>query len=124
MFHWISTLNMLILAWGLTSRFNRKRHMALMSTAFAIDLLLVLVIEIQRHAVENLATSKLDTFTMVHAGISLTVLILYGVMAYLGIKITKSDTPEIRAKHRHTGMAFVVFKLANYITSFYVTTSI
>ncbi len=93
--------------------------MALNLSAFFIDLSLVLAIEIRRHAIEHIMARQVSSLTLFHAGISLIMLILYGVMAYLGFQIAKG-TPWARQYHRYGAFLFASFKLTNYITSFFV----
>ena len=71
--------------------------MKLMIAAFATDVLLVLYIEITRHAVETVVTT-VRPLIWFHAGISLAV----------------------RVKHRYLGFTFCVLRSLNYITSFMV----
>ena len=90
-----------------------------MVSAFTLDFLIVLGVEIQRHAIEKIAAHKVGAFTLFHAGVSTTVIILYGVMAYLGYGIIR-NRPGIRERHRWLAVVFVVLRLTNYVTSLYV----
>jgi hypothetical protein len=119
MSYWFSTLSLILIALGLWRRAHRRQHIILMSSAFAIDLGLVLVIEISLHAVERIVAHQVEAFTVFHAAISLGLLILYIVMALLGVGIIKNK-PNARATHRKVGVAFITFRLANYVTSFFV----
>lgn len=120
MFYIGSSVVLLILAIGIWQRRNRKVHIPLMISAFTLDVLLVLIIEIQRHAVEKLVAQELSPFTMFHAGISLLVLLLYGAMGYTGYQLAKNNAP-FRPWHRSFSIAFVGLRLTNYVTSFFVS---
>ena len=119
MFYWISTLVLVILALGFWQRRHRKNHILLMSTAFAIDVGLVLAIELQRHAVEKVVGDETTAFVIFHAAISLMVLLLYTAMAVLGRKIVTRQ-PNARLWHGRLAGVFVLFRLTNYVTSFYM----
>jgi hypothetical protein len=90
-----------------------------MSTAFIIDVVLVLIIELQRKAIETVidsAIGKPSIFVLIHALISLTVLLLYSVLAYTGNKIHKGERELIKL-HRNLAAIFILLRLANYVTS-------
>lgn len=112
----ISTFVLILIALGLKFRHNRTRHIALMLAAFFIDFGLVLSIELNRHAVEKLVLQQVPMFTVVHALISLTVLVLYVLQMVFGFKLLK-DQPNARSVHKKLGMAFIVMRLLNYVTS-------
>lgn len=112
----VSTVVLLILLAGYLQRFNRKRHIILMSSAFVIDLGLVLIIELQRHAVEKVVAQQVSSLTLFHAGISLVVLLLYVTMIYLGRGIVLGK-PYAREHHRMVSTVFIAFRLTNYVTS-------
>jgi len=126
MFFVFSTLVLVILTIALIYRHNRKIHVPLMFIAFAIDLTLVLVIELQRHAVEKVV-SQVNYFTWFHAAVSLTVLVLYGLQIYSGQKITKIDKSlnlvdynKTVSFHTKVAGAFILLRLTNYVTSFFM----
>lgn len=124
MFLFSSTLILLIIVLGLYFRKQPKIHVPLMLTAFVADLALVLIIEFQRKAVEKVVDNAItapNTFLLFHAGISLIVILLYIALIITGNKALKlpiragSNTMEI---HKILALIFIVFRLANYITSF------
>ena len=119
MLHLISTGVLVLIAAALWFRKrNRIIHMRLMISAFAVDVLLVLYIEITRHAVEKVAT-HVRPLLWFHAGVSLAVLICYVVMILLGRPMLAGKY-ESRTMHRTVGIAFVVLRSLNYVTSYMV----
>lgn len=117
-----STLVIVLLFIGLMFRKNRELHPPIMSLAFLIDLGLVLVIEFNRKAVETVASSVVnqpDYFLIFHALVSLLVLVLYIMMIFSGLKILKGNDEQI-ARHRSFAYLFIVLRLTNYITSFFL----
>ncbi len=119
LFSSLSTVVLILVVLGLWQRYNRKVHIPLMLTAFALDLGLVLAIELQRQAVEKLIDHSVSAFVYFHAGISLLVLVFYVILLVLGLGILKGQ-PKARHWHRLSGIGFIVLRLTNYITSFWV----
>jgi len=136
MLHVVSTIVLVILAVGIYCRRRRELHIKLMASAFVIDLALVLYIELSRHAVESVVSGS-RAIVWTHASISLTVLVLYVVQLVLGSQLLRaqpalagaaaaskafavSSAWHTRTLHRNLGIAFVIFRLLNYLTAFLV----
>lgn len=122
MFLYASTFILVLISVGIYFRKNSKIHIPIMVSAFILDLSLVLVIEIMRHAVEDVVENvitKTDPFVLFHATISLFVLVFYVILAMTGFRITKNRKNAL-AFHRIAAIMFVILRLANYITSFSV----
>lgn len=119
--NWSSTAILLILLAGFLLRKTPYWHIRLMSTAFALDVILVLYIEITRHAIEKVITQSISPLLIFHIAVSLTVLGLYTYMARLGAKMAKGDE-SARKKHVAGAWAFAACRLTNYVTSFYIVT--
>ncbi len=122
MFSLASTIVLLIIALGIYFRKNQKFHIPLMSLAFVIDLSLVIIIEVQRSAIENVVSEAIDespnSFVLFHAGVSLLVLVMYVVMIASGSKL-KYDRSYL-SLHKYSSMLFIVLRLTNYATSFFM----
>lgn len=127
MLHVASTLVLGLIAVGLYFRHRRPDfHWRLMASAFAIDLVLVLYIELTRHAVETVVTG-FRPFLWLHAAISLSVLVLYVLLLGLGRRLLlmhahrggASALPDMQARtmHRNFGMLFCVMRGLNYATA-------
>lgn len=65
-----------------------------------------------------------DYFLIFHAGVSLLVLVFYGLLIWTGSKVYKSikagtgKPRDIYAWHKKFAAAFIVLRLINYLTSF------
>lgn len=119
MLHLASTVVLLLIASGLWLRKRRpEMHFRLMLAAFCTDVLLVLYIELTRHAVETVVT-RIRPLLWFHAGVSLAVLVCYVVMIRLGRPML-SGKYDTRVLHRYVGVTFVVLRSLNYITSYLV----
>lgn len=119
MLHAASTAVLALIACGLWYRKrDRVWHLRLMVTAFVADVLLVLYIEMTRHAVETVA-AKVRPMIWFHAGVSLAVLLCYVAMILLGRPML-AGRYETRKLHFAVGIAFVVLRSLNYVTSYMV----
>lgn len=119
MLHGISTLVLVLVSLGLWFRSRRRAmHLGCMIAAFVVDLVLLVYIEFTRHAVEKVV-AHVQPLIWFHAGVSLVVLVCYAAMVALGLQLVKGRT-ELRHLHRSLGIAFIVFRSLNYITSFLV----
>lgn len=116
--HVVSTAVLGILALGFMSRPHPRRHRALMLAAFAIDLGLVLYIEITRGAVERVVAG-VPALLAFHVAISTAVLLCYAGMITLGSRLFAGRF-ELKLWHRNLGLTFVVLRALNYVTSFLV----
>src|SRR6185369_11339318 len=86
MLHLLSTLVLVLIAAGIACRKRLRVHLALMISAFAMDLGLVIYIEATRHAVEKVVhhTGWLLWF---HVLVSVAVLCAYVCQIQLGRRI-------------------------------------
>lgn len=110
---------MIIIGAGLYLR-NRKPtwHWRIMVTAFVIDILLVLAIELSRGAVAQ-AMEVSEALLGFHIAVSVGVIVLYLAMFVLGRQLLVGVEAR-RLAHRNVGIAFIVLRSLNYITSFMV----
>lgn len=123
----ISTLVLLVIAAGVWFRKRPEIHIPLMAAAFAIDLGLLLYIEFSRHAIETLSetiqttsqTPAQEGLLLFHVAISALMLVLYIVQIITGIQLFRGSHPT-RLFHRYSAVLFVVCRLLNYATSFFV----
>lgn len=127
MFIAISTLVILIVFVGLLYRHKKKIHIPLMSTAFAIDVILVLIIELQRQAIENVLVNR-SIFVWFHVLISVSVLVFYIILAKTGTEMAKAVRIDAETKlvriHKFSAIIFVILRLTNYVTSFFMPVQI
>lgn len=114
---WISILVCIILATGVLVRRRRRVHVPLMLTAFAIDLGIVLYLEITRHVVETLPDRPMTALLVVHILLSVTVLVLYVIQVVTGIKKLRGRTVP---NHLKVAVVFMICRLGNLATSMMV----
>lgn len=121
--HLLSSLILVFIGVGLWKRKQPRIHIPVMLAAFALDVALVLYIELSRHAigtvVESVRTPDEHALLLFHVTVSLLVLVLYVILTWLGFKIVKGERGLLKL-HRNLGGLFVLFRLTNYVTSFMV----
>ncbi len=116
----ISTLVLVLIGTGVAFRRRPSVHWPLMLTAFALDLGLVVYLEVSRRAVETAATS-IHPLVWFHAAISLSVLFLWCVMLRLGWRMLRAGA-RVQSTHRRVAVVFATFRLLNYGTSLLIPT--
>lgn len=114
-----STLVLLLILFGILNHRKRHLHMTLMTAAFLIDLALVLYIEFTRAAVEQ-AVDGVEGLLLFHIIVSVITLLLYIVLIGLGVQWFKGK-PNVAVLHRNLAYVFVLCRLTNYVTSFFIT---
>ncbi|MGA2882936.1 MAG: hypothetical protein ABSG13_28650 [Bryobacteraceae bacterium] len=118
MFHATSTLVLLILIAGILLRRRRRIHIPVMITAFSLDLLSVLAIEISRSAIKK-ATSSPPPLLLFHVIVSVFALVFYGVMFVLGERV-RNGAEQLRPWHRRVAWMFGACRTTNYVTSWMI----
>ncbi len=96
---------------------QRQLHVRIMMGCFITDLLLVVLIELQRSAVEQIATAKTGLLKF-HIAVSVAAVILWVAQVVVGRKLLRG-APMLR-RHRIQAWAFLLFRFANAVTAFFV----
>ena len=113
----LSTMVLALIAAGVATRQRTRLHMSLMIAAFAIDLALVVYIEVTRHAVERVGASR--PIVWFHVAVSVAVLVLYVVQLTLG-RAMLTGRATSRRLHAALGITFCLCRGINYVTSLVV----
>lgn len=120
----ISTLVLIIIGIGLRYYRRPEIHIPCMSVAFAMDLGLLLYIEWSAHAIDAFAQEITRPvhggLLFFHVAVSLLMVLLYIGLTVTGTMLFKGK-PSHRKLHRRMAEVFVICRLANYITSFWIT---
>lgn len=126
----LSTAVVLLIAVGLRYRHRPAIHMPLMKLCFAVDVLNVVLIEVSgallrgksavRKSVEATTGGEGSGLLVFHVVVSVATLVGYAVALTTGRRLYR--TGRGRRLHRTNAYIFVVLRLANYVTSFMVTT--
>jgi hypothetical protein len=115
MFKLLSTATLLVLLCGFALRRQRKLHISLMASAFALDLLAVAAIEAKRGAIHKTLTSH-SPLLFVHVTASVLALASYAAMSYLGNQVVNGNE-RLRPWHRRVAWVFGGSRMTNYATS-------
>lgn len=94
---------------------RRRLHIAMLLSAFLLDLGLVLYIELTREAVQT-AVSKPHPFVMFHILISVGCILANAVQISSGVNYIRSGNG--RAFHRLMAKTFLILRVSNLVTSF------
>lgn len=104
---------------GLMLRSERQIHIRLMAAAIALDVGLVLTLEIQRSAVETVMRLGLTPWQMVHVSSSLAAVLLYGPVAYLGWRRALNlASPQQRKLHYDLGRITFALRTVGFLFMF------
>lgn len=91
----LGTLAYLLMCWGITVRRERALHVRAMLIAMALDVLLVVALELSRHAVGVALSQTLNIYQLTHVVCSTLAVAAYGPVLWLG---------QQRLRHgRHAG---------------------
>lgn len=97
---------------------NRFLHRKLMFSAMGIDLSLVLLLELQRSAVETVVALKLGPWQFAHVLASTLALLLYGPMIYLGKTLWEKNNPRLQQLHRGLGILTFLLRTVGFLLMF------
>ena len=114
----LSVLVCVILVIGVLYRRRKRIHIPLMLTAMAIDVGMVLYLEIRRGVLESIPSRPMTPLLVIHITISVLVLILYGVQVVTGYHNSKGRRS---AWHPRIAALLLPLRFANLITSFMIT---
>lgn len=120
LYMWIATIAWLAMCLGFAvRRRNRLLHVRCMLYCITSDVLLVIFLEITRHAVEKAASFTLNYNQQIHIGFSLCAMLLYAPAVYLGRKIYLGNSdPRIRLIHRRVGYGAFLLRSLGFLFMF------
>lgn len=103
---------------GYCGRRRKRLHITLMLSALAIDLGLVLYLELTRAVVESIPSRPLTPLLVLHITISVTVLVLYGIQLVTGINKARGRPSALHSK---IPFWFITLRIGNLITSYFIS---
>lgn len=107
----IATASYVLLVHGLICKKERDRHARYMLTALSIDLLLVVILQIQRHAIQTALEFSLNGLQQAHVAVSFAATVLYLPVLYLGWRLWKEPETATRFRKLHVNLAITAFIL-------------
>lgn len=104
---------------GIYFRKERSKHVKIMGSAIAWDIILILQIELTRSAIAT-AVKPIENKMMLNIHISIAVLtvLFYFAMIFTGRSLLSGNS-DIRSKHKLLGWCTVVLRVLTFITSFF-----
>ena len=113
----VATLAWLMLTGGVLLEMPRRAHRFWMLAGIGLDLLLVLVLQVQRGAVQTAASFSLGPVQQLHIAFSLGAVLLYGPVVWLGWKRYQGE--QARAmNHRKAGWVTYIFRTIGFVLMF------
>ncbi|MBT4760605.1 MAG: hypothetical protein HOO06_02805 [Bdellovibrionaceae bacterium] len=122
-----ATFTLLLLVIGLLYvKISKHIHANIMKIAIIGDLALVLVLELQRSAIETAAGFNLEPLQIMHIIFSTLAMLLYFPTLYYGQKLLKSKKrdPKVFSKHMIVARAAFLFRLLGFILMFSLLTHV
>lgn len=117
----IATVAYMLLVAGLLVRpLSLNLHAKLMGTGISLDLVLVIVLQIQREAVQTAVSNSLSFIQIFHAATSTLATIFYIPTVVLGLILLKNPNLRDRwlRRHRFVALSAFVFRTLGYATMF------
>ena len=96
---------------------DKTLHARLMTTAILLDISIVLILELQRSAIDTAVSLNLSPLQMAHIGTSSIATLLYFPVLILGLLLwrKKSTTPKMRTWHLRLAIPAFVFRTLGFI---------
>lgn len=114
-----SFLIMSLMILGIYLRHDRKKHVKIMSSAIAWDILLILQIELSRGAIKKASNVMTNPLLLkIHLFFAIGSVVLYVLMVLSGRKLLSGDN-SVRQKHKLLGRTTLFFRIMTFITSFW-----
>ena len=115
----MATLAFCLMNLGLINRQTPKIHATYMVAAIAIDLAIVLVLEVQRHAIKTAMALTLSPLQQGHIGASSVATLLYFPILYLGWRgLRHGLSKSARRLHMRLGVTAYVFRSIGFVLMF------
>lgn len=107
----IATGSYVLMVGGLFYKTDRERHSRFMLTAISLDLLLVVILQIQRQAIQTMLAFSLTGLQQAHVAVSFAATVLYIPVLYLGIRLWKHPELAVKLRKLHVYIAITAFLL-------------
>ena len=116
----LATIAYCALVTGLILRKSRLIHTRLMRFGILLDITIVLILQVQRHAVQTALKFSLSPLQQAHIGASLIATLLYFPVLYLGWTLLKNParSRDLRNLHIRVGVTAFLFRTAGFLLMF------
>jgi hypothetical protein len=117
-FNAVNVLTLAAILVGVAVHARRTLHARIMTTCFVVDVLMVLTIELQRHAIKQAVTTTSGLMRF-HIAVSVAALVLWVPQILTGRAILQGK-PRLR-RHKMQAWAFLACRATNVVTAFMVS---
>ncbi|NRA94592.1 MAG: hypothetical protein HRU14_00130 [Planctomycetes bacterium] len=120
LFHVANVTIFLFILVGAFMHHRRDLHVKMMLTAFALDLVLLLAVELSNSAVARAYrdVGAGNAITTIHVAFAISGLVMWFVQIFVGRKIYKQGRMELLPRHGTGARLFLIFRLGNVVTAF------
>ena len=116
---YIATLAWISLILGYLSRHDRKKHVPCMLTGIALDVGLVVYLQVKRSAVHTALAFDLGILPQLHIFSSTLALLLYFPVLYLGLRLVRDVGGKSAHKwHRRFAIPALIFRTVGFLLMF------
>ena len=111
----LASLAFLLLVLGWTQRRNRARHVPLVLAGIALDLALVVYLELDRGVVEKTMTDHFSVLRWVHIWSSTLAVVAYFPTLWFGFRMLKTPADAVlRSRHAAVAMTALVLRTIGF----------
>ncbi len=112
-----------LMTYGIYVRRNQKKHVPVMYTTIIWDILLILQIELTRHAINKASNALTNEMILnIHISFAISAVVFYFLLLWSGRKLVAGDR-SIKGKHKIFGWCAYTLRALTLITSFFAVTT-
>lgn len=112
----LATLAFVLLVAGWTQRKNRARHVPLVLAGIALDLALVVWLELSRGVVEKTITEQFSVLRWVHIWSSTLAVVAYLPTLWLGFRLIKAPGDAVlRSRHAAVAITALILRAIGFV---------
>lgn len=117
MYMWVAAIAWFLMILGYTCRDRPHTHIVLMATAMALDVLLVIYLQIFRGAIQTAVGLSLTLPEMTHIAFSTVALLLYPLVVWHGIALYRG-AEHLRTRHLRLGLGALISRSIGFLFMF------
>ena len=110
----VATVGWVLLVLGWWFRKDRKRHLSCVIPGMALDLGLVLWLEVARSVIERTVSTTYALHEQIHIGASTAAVLLYIPTIVLGILLIRGGGPAVRMWHKRCAVPALVLRTIGF----------
>ena len=111
----LATLAWLLLVAGYAARRNRRVHVPLVLAGIALDLALVLHLEVSRHVIEKTVHEQFSAMRWAHIATSSAAVVLYVPTLVFGFRLLRGGDAAVRRRHAAFAVSALAMRTVGFI---------